>query len=94
VFPRFEVLERAPTMASVPDAVVNDDDLVIPHPAMTERNFVMVPLAEVAPDAVHPLLGKTIAELVEDVEVAGLEHVEGPEWAADVGGGRAQPSSS
>ncbi len=67
------------------EAIVRDDDLVIPHAAMLERHFVMMPLAEIAPDAVHPLLGKTIGELAEDVDVAGLEHVEGPEWAADAG---------
>ena len=69
------------------DAAVRDEDLVIPHPAMMERHFVMVPLAEIAPGARHPLLGKTIAELAEDVDVAGLEHVEGPEWADGVWGG-------
>ncbi len=68
------------------DAVVPDDDLVIPHPSMMERHFVMVPLAEIAPEAVHPLLGKTIGELAEDVDVAGLEHVAGPEWASGGGG--------
>lgn len=64
------------------DAGVRDDDLVIPHPAMMERHFVMVPLAEIAPDARHPVLGKAIGELAEDVDVAGLEYVEGPEWAS------------
>ena len=64
------------------DAVVRDDDLVIPHPEMMARHFVMVPLAEIAPDAVHPVLRKTIGELAEDVDVAGLVHVAGPEWAS------------
>jgi len=62
--------------------VVRDADLVIPHAAIIERHFVMVPLAEIAPEAVHPVLEKTIGELAEDVDVAGLEHVEGPEWGA------------
>jgi len=75
------------------DAVVRGDDLVIPHPAMMERHFVMVPLAEIAPDAVHPIFGKTIGELAEDVDVAGLEHVEGPEWASGVWGGLVDPSN-
>jgi 7,8-dihydro-6-hydroxymethylpterin-pyrophosphokinase len=64
------------------DAVVRDDDLVIPHPSMLERHFVMVPLAEIAPGAVHPVSGQTIGELAEDVDVAGLAYVEGPEWAS------------
>ncbi len=64
------------------DAVVDADDLAIPHPLLAGRNFVMAPLAELAPEAVHPVLGKAVGELAEDVDFAGLEHVAGPEWAS------------
>ena len=37
--------------------------LILPHPLMAERNFVMKPLAEIAPGLVHPVLGKTMKEL-------------------------------
>jgi 2-amino-4-hydroxy-6-hydroxymethyldihydropteridine diphosphokinase len=45
------------------DAIIDSAELSIPHPAMHQRRFVLEPLAEIAPEAVHPVLKKTIREL-------------------------------
>ena len=55
------------------DLVRDDPGLTIPHPRIHERRFVLEPLAAIAPDAVHPLLGQTISQLL-----ARLDCLEGP----------------
>jgi len=61
------------------EKVMKTPELVIPHPRMTERAFVLVPLDEIAPDLVHPVSGKTIKELLQAVkEVQGVF-----KWEAD-----------
>jgi len=50
--------------------------LVLPHPRLHERGFVLRPLADVAPDWRHPLLGRSVAEMLSDLPPSALEGVE------------------
>lgn len=48
----------------VDDVILHNDRLTLPHPLMHKRLFVMEPLAEVAPEVKHPVLGKTMREIL------------------------------
>lgn len=50
------------------DQVVEESDLQIPHPRFHERGFVLEPLAELVPGKIHPTLGKTVKELLEELQ--------------------------
>lgn len=53
------------------DIILNTGSLIIPHPRLHERRFVLMPLSEIAPGLVHPVLGKDIATLLEECADTG-----------------------
>jgi 2-amino-4-hydroxy-6-hydroxymethyldihydropteridine diphosphokinase len=62
------------------DRVVDAPELKVPHPRLAERAFVLVPLAELAPELRHPLLGKTMKELLASVGQEGVKRIASAGW--------------
>lgn len=59
------------------DMVRDFQGLTIPHPHLHERAFVLVPLADIASNLVHPVLHKSIAELLKTTDAGGIVPVDG-----------------
>lgn len=59
------------------DVIMDTPPLVIPHPRLHERAFVLVPLAELAADLGHPVLHKTVSELLDDVDRSEITLIKG-----------------
>jgi 2-amino-4-hydroxy-6-hydroxymethyldihydropteridine diphosphokinase len=55
------------------DLILDTPGLTIPHPGLHERAFVLVPLADLAPDLVHPVFGKTNRQLLTEVDISGVK---------------------
>lgn len=55
------------------DKIIKAPNLEIPHQYVAERAFVLVPLAEIAPDLLHPVLKLPVSKLAERIDTAGVE---------------------
>ncbi|MEW6535140.1 MAG: 2-amino-4-hydroxy-6-hydroxymethyldihydropteridine diphosphokinase [Candidatus Auribacterota bacterium] len=52
------------------DDVINTDQLTIPHPRIQDRPFVLIPMREIAPNMVHPVLKKTPSQMLADIDAS------------------------
>ena len=59
---------------------MDEEGLVVPHPRLAERPFVLAPLAEIAADVKHPVAGKTVAQLQKAAGEQGVRRVAGAGW--------------
>jgi 2-amino-4-hydroxy-6-hydroxymethyldihydropteridine diphosphokinase len=62
------------------DLIMNTDELKIPHPRAWERRFVLQPLSDIDPGLIHPGVGKTVSELLNEMPEQGqnMRKIEAP----------------
>ena len=57
------------------DLILNDEKLIIPHPHIAERSFVLAPLAVIIPNFKHPQTGMSIQEMLDRIDTSGVERL-------------------
>ena len=62
------------------ERIILGDELEVPHPRLAERAFVLIPLAEIAPDAREPRRNERVAELAQAVDTSGVSRVKDAGW--------------
>lgn len=77
---RVKTIEKGPRLIDVDillygNALVSLPGLEIPHPSIAQRQFVLAPLAELAPELRHPVLRKTIRQLLANIEDQGVRRL-------------------
>ena len=58
------------------EQVIDSERLTVPHPRLHERGFVLTPLCDLAPELIHPVLNRAMADLLARVDVDGIERTE------------------
>lgn len=66
-------------------ACVRGDSLTVPHPQLLERAFAVLPLLEVAPDAIDPSTGSALSSRVRALDTSCVRRVQGPRWPTFAG---------
>ena len=56
------------------DLILNEDNFTIPHPRMHEREFVLKPLTEIAPQAFHPVLEQVVSDIYHSLQSNGVDY--------------------
>ncbi|NLA74902.1 MAG: 2-amino-4-hydroxy-6-hydroxymethyldihydropteridine diphosphokinase, partial [Deltaproteobacteria bacterium] len=57
----------------VGNEIINDKNLIVPHPRMHMRRFVMAPMVDIAPDLIHPVLKRSMREILNEIPATDQE---------------------